>query len=238
MLRIVKTSIDIFSGATSPEQLQELSNTIATSPLSSTQKTNLTSINKTPTISKTTNISKTSTAMKPSNTTMSSTNLIQTPAKSVTSSLPTISVTPATPAAQTIQQNKSISQTATDLSRQQTMPVSGDGVIRSLLNTTVSPSTTIISTPAQPVVSSTATQVTKPTLFGTASTTSAPQILNQSPLPTTATAATTVSAPIVSAPSSIQSPFGNLSPPASTNTTSVQSTSPTTKANSAYRRRF
>jgi hypothetical protein len=235
MLRIVRTSIDLFSGTTSPEQLQELSNTIATSPLSSTQKSNVVSINKTPNISKTTNITKTSNITKPLNTTMTLTNLVQTPAKSVTSTLPTISVTPATPATQPIssdtalklQPNKPIIQTATDLSKAQTISISGDSAIRSLLNNTVSTTTTITSIPNQPTITSTSNQGIKPPFFGNTPNTSAAPVMSQSPLATSMTA--TTATPVISTPSSIQSSFGAPLSPASTVTTSVQSTSPTTK---------
>jgi hypothetical protein len=227
MLRLVRTSIDLVSGAASPEQLQELSNAIATSPLSSSQKSNITSINKTPTIPKTTSLSKTTTTItKPLQTTMAATNILQTPAKSVSSPIPTISVTPATPAAQVfasdtsvkLQPNKPIVQTPTDLTKTQSM--SGDNAIRSLLNNTMSSPTTVTSIPSQPIANTTPVQAAKPPFFGNVPTTSMTQVPSQSSVVTT-----TTTTPAISTPTSA---FGSLSP-ASMAITSVQSTSPTNK---------
>ncbi|CAF3653716.1 unnamed protein product [Adineta steineri] len=216
IFRIVRASIDLFSGATSPEQLQELSNTAATSPLSATNKSHMTSIHKTPTISKTptTNLTKTSSINKP----LQTTNILQTPAKSMTSPIPTISVTPATPATQpissnapmTLQQTKPGTQTPTDLSKFQTTSTSGDSTIRALLNNTVSPPTNTASLPNQPVNASTSNQAVPSTLFGNSSK------LGQSASSELASIAST------------QLSFAATSP-SSTITTSVQSTSPTTK---------
>ncbi|CAF1589499.1 unnamed protein product [Rotaria sp. Silwood1] len=193
MLRIVRASIDLYSGIASPEQLRELSNKISTSPLSSSssiQKSHTISINKTPTIPKTTTTtvqSKSPIVTKPLNTTITSTNILQTPTKTVTSSIPNIAVTPPTPLdiQSKIQSNKTLIQTPTDLSK-----TSGDSVIRSLLNNAVTSSTTITSNTNQPIVSSTANQINKSNIPST----TIPQVTtNQTPTVAAATTTTTTS---------------------------------------------
>ncbi|CAF3331653.1 unnamed protein product [Rotaria sp. Silwood2] len=202
MLRIVRASIDLYSGAASPEQLRELSNTISTSPLSSSiQKSNTISINKTPTTPKTTITTTTTTHTKSPaltkslSTTIASTNILQSSAKTVTSSVPNISVTPATPAISSdiqskLQLNKPFIQTPTDLSK-----TSGDSVIRSLLNNAATSSTTVTSNSTQPIINSTTNQIIRPNI------------------PNTLTSQVTTPIPTTTA----------------TTTTSVQSISPTTK---------
>ncbi|CAF3197259.1 unnamed protein product [Rotaria socialis] len=231
MLRLVRTSIDLFSGATSPEQLRELSSTIATSPLASgtvaAQKSNITGINRTPTMSKTANPAKSSTIAKPT-----STNLLQTPGTMMNSSIPNISFTPATPTSQTIssdtqsklQANRPSFQTTADQSKQQSASVTGDTYMRSLLGNSTMPSTT--TSPSlinQLGAASTTTQGVRPALFPNASATaSTPQVINQIAL-------SAQQATGISTSSSSQPPFGNISSTTSTTITSVQSTSPTTK---------
>ncbi|CAF0968425.1 unnamed protein product [Rotaria magnacalcarata] len=231
MLRLVRTSIDLFSGATSPEQLRELSSAIATSPLASgavaAQKSNITGISRTPTMSKTTNPTKSSTIAKPT-----STNFLQTPGTTMNSSIPNISFTPATPTTQTIssdtqsklQTNRPSFQTTADQSKQQTAPVTGDSYVRSLLsNSTIPSTTTSPSLINQLGATSTTSQVVRSALFSNASaTTSTPQLTNQTPL-------SAQQAPGISTSSSSQPPFGSTSSTTSTIITSVQSTSPTTK---------
>ncbi|CAF0885930.1 unnamed protein product [Adineta ricciae] len=208
MLRLVRTSIDLFSGVTSPEQLQELSNTIATSPLSAAPKSNTTPISKTPTTAKATTLTKTATLPK----TLQTTTALQTPAKSTTSAPPAISVTPATPATQTFASNVPLSfsqvkptivSAATDLTKPQVAATSGDNAIRSLLNSTVSPSLNTASVTKPLANTTTPNQVALSSSFGVSS------LFNQ---PGTSSPSTTT--------------ITSLS---STITTSVQSTSPTVK---------
>ena len=230
MLRLVRTSIDLFSGVTSPEQLQELSNTIATSPLSSAQKSTVTPITKTPTISKTTSHLKgntTTISSKTLPTGNASMNILQTPAKSVGAPVPIISVTPPTPASQGIssnasfqlQPNRSAVSTATDATK--TQFTSGDNAIRSLLNNNVSPSTSAVN---QPIVNAAPVQMTgKHPFFSNPSSVSTALTTSQSFIaPSTTTTA-------VFAPSSTPSSFGGSFHTASTAATSIQSISPTTK---------
>ncbi|CAF5163785.1 unnamed protein product, partial [Rotaria sp. Silwood1] len=124
---------------------------------------------------------------KPLNTTITSTNILQTPTKTVTSSIPNIAVTPPTPLdiQSKIQSNKTLIQTPTDLSK-----TSGDSVIRSLLNNAVTSSTTITSNTNQPIVSSTANQINKSNIPST----TIPQVTtNQTPTVAAATTTTTTS---------------------------------------------
>ncbi|CAF3769939.1 unnamed protein product, partial [Rotaria sordida] len=199
MLRIVRASIDLYSGAASPEQLRELSNTISTSPLSSSsssiQKSNTISINKTPTIPKTTTTtttthSKSPTVTKSLNTTIPSTNIVQIPAKTVTSPIPNISIIPATPTISSdisskIQSNKPLIQTSTDLTK-----TSGDSVIRSLLNNnTVSTSPTPTSNLNQPLINSTTNQIIKSNIPNALTS----QVTNQAPTTTITTSVQSIS---------------------------------------------
>ncbi|CAF0982268.1 unnamed protein product [Adineta ricciae] len=208
MLRLVRTSIDLFSGVTSPEQLQELSNTIATSPLSAAPKSNTTPISKTPTTVKATNLTKTTTLPKTSQTITA----LQTPGRSTISAPPVISVTPATPATQTFasdvplsfsQVKPAIVSAATDLTKPQIAATSGDNAIRSLLNSTVSPSSNTAPVTKPLANTTTPNQVALSSSFGVSS------LFNQAG--TSSPSTTTVT---------------SLS---STITTSVQSTSPTVK---------
>ncbi|UJR09672.1 hypothetical protein I4U23_013906 [Adineta vaga] len=215
MLRIVRTSIDLFSGVTSPEQLQELSNTIATSPLATTQRSNTTSMPKTPTTTKTTTLIKTPTILKPQ---QQAAPILQTPAKSITSPVPTISVTPATPATQSLSSNtplsfvqaKPVVPTLTDQTKSQTSSAANDSAIRSLLNSTVSPQTNVTSVTNQLGTVITPNQVAPMAAFSNSTS------LNQTASFPSPSATSTSSAVTVASPSS-------------TVTTSVQSTSPTTK---------